>query len=604
MTFWARVVSVPERYCIPRWTLHLYKPEGIGAGRLECLAEVLPAANLYHGRCQITNLRRIVDVPEPLRGTLVDPTSTLSSLVGEPSRGYGFETKCLLQHFKGTLNASQYEMCVRGLNRFLYRYGGEDHYRRSGFITVQGPPGTGKTTAIVALLNLLVEKPIAQKVLLCAPSNAAVDVLIERILSGLQRVVHQDGVVMIQKYTPTIVRLSSTQGTPKAMTVSINRLASDLVDPRAMRCAPRDKVRALEYKEKIGLLQSENLQVVCATLGSLGQSIVRKAELRFSAVIVDEAGQCTEPEILAALAAGVVLMTSPWLCVLVGDPMQLPPTVQFVAKEQCKDLERSLLQRLMENRMHSVCDVLCLETQYRMHPAIAYFARTQFYQGKLRDSPNVRCREDYCMPYHWDAMGRFGPVTFIDTCKTRVFERSCGDSKYNRLEKDIVTALLLVFRKVYDPEIRTKGCWGVLSPYRAQVKDIREILDGNSDLAEMNVTCTTVDSMQGGEKECIILSTVRSNAGGRIGFLDDYRRFNVAFTRAKKALIVIGNSETLQTDREWSAFISHTRKRSPRDYRYIELPEKARVRRDLCPELLIESEICWWSRHTEEKKNR
>ena len=596
MTFWAYVTSVPERHCTPTWSLEFYKPEGLEKSNIRGLAEVIPAANIYTSRCQLRDLRGVIDLSFPLQHTLVDPTKTPSSLVGEPRNGYGFETGHLLEYYKRQLNPSQYEMCLRAVNRFLYRIVLEDHHKRSGFVIVQGPPGTGKSTAITALVNLLVERPIRQKVLLCAPSNAAVDVLIERLLRGLVKVETDSGTIRLVRYTPMIVRLSSTTGTQKAMTVSIERLASQLVNPREVACTPRDQVHGLYHKEKVGLLETSKVQVICATLGSLGQSIVRNSNLGVSVVIVDEAGQCTEPELLSSLVCPTSEHSGPSMCVLVGDPMQLPPTIRYGPKGQCKDLERSLLQRLMENRMHAVGDVLCLDTQYRMHPAISYFARTQFYVGKLKDSSHVRCREEYCMPYHWDASGRFGPVTFIDTCRTKVYERKDGLSKFNRLERDIVAALLLVFQKVYDRNLVTRGCWGVLSPYRSQVKDIRETLDGHPILADMNVTCSTVDSMQGNEKELIILSTVRSNAGGRIGFLDDYRRFNVAFTRPRKSLIVIGNSETLRTDKEWSTFISHTKNRAPTDYRYITLPEGARVRKDLCPELLLQSEVSWWSR--------
>ena len=208
------------------------------------------------------------------------------------------------------------------------------------------------------------------------------------------------------------------------------------------------------------------------------------------------------------------------------------------------------------------------------------------------------------MPDHYGGAGRFGPVKFIDTCKTRVFEGKDGGSRFNKIEKDIVAALLLVFHRLYDRDLKTKGCWGVLSPYRAQVKDIQEVVDRLPILKSMNISCRTVDSMQGGEKDIIILSTVRSNAGGRIGFLDDYRRFNVAFTRPRKSLIVIGNSKTLGTDPEWSRFISHTQNNSPRDYRYIALPEGARVRKDLCPELQLQSGVSWWFRSTQPKDSQ
>ena len=592
-TYWARVVSLPERYCAPKWVLKIYLREGMKRDELGVRAEILPTVNIYQPRCQLHNLARVVELRRELQSTLVDPTTTPSSVVGQPPRGFTFETEHLLHHYKKTLNDSQYEMCMRVLNRYVYRASGSRIDERSGFILVQGPPGTGKSTAIVALVNLLIEKPIALKVLLCAPSNAAVDVLIERLLSGVFRVIAEGERVRLQRYTPMIARLSSTEGTTKAMQVSLNRLASDLIDPLELERIPPDEVRHRIYKEKLGILKSPKLQVICATLGSLGQNIVRRAELGVSLVIVDEASQCTEPDVLAALVSGATKKVSPSVCVLVGDPMQLPPTLRYVPRGQGKDLERSLLERLMENRLHAVGDVLCLNTQYRMHPAISYFARTQFYHGKLQDSSSVRCRKEYCMPYHWDGAGRFGPVTFIDTYRTRVYEQNYRESKYNRLEKDIVAALLLVFQRLYDCDLKTKGRWGVLSPYRAQVGDIQEMVERVPILRQMDIKCTTIDSMQGGEKDLIILSTVRSNPGGRIGFLDDYRRFNVALTRPRKSLIVIGNSDTLGTDPEWSRFISYTRKRAPGDYRYITLPAEARVKKDLCPELLLESDIGW-----------
>lgn len=281
--------------------------------------------------------------------------------------------------------------------------------------------------------------------------------------------------------------------------------------------------------------------VVCSTLSSAGSDALVQLDLEFDAVIVDEATQATE------LQALIPLKYRSRMCVLVGDPKQLPATVMSKAAVECS-FHQSLFQRL--ERLGA--PVSLLNTQYRMHPLISAFPNAWFYDGKLVDGPRVRVAK----PFHQHDL--FVPFLFIDVAGQE--SRQQGQtSAFNRdeaqLASDLTRALLAAF------EADVGGGVAVITPYRRQMEALRSMLLPHlSPVLQQLVDVNTIDGFQGCEKDVVIFSCVRSHSGQSIGFLDDVRRLNVALTRARHSLVVLGNAELLAKHTAFAALIDHARR--------------------------------------------
>ena len=290
----------------------------------------------------------------------------------------------------------------------------------------------------------------------------------------------------------------------------------------------------------------DGAHVICATLSGSGHEMFQGLNIEFETVIIDEAAQSIELSALIPLKYGCSK------CILVGDPKQLPPTV--LSREAARfQYEQSLFVRMQSN---SPNDIHLLDTQYRMHPDISLFPSNAFYDAKLLDGPDMaklRTR-----PWHQSKI--LGPYRFFDV---RGIQQSAprGHSLINISEIDVALRLferLITDCKGYD----FKGKVGVITPYKSQLRELRArfaLKYGDSVLN--TVEFNTTDAFQGRESEVIIFSCVRASFSGGIGFLSDIRRMNVGITRAKSSLWVLGNSQSLMRGEFWGRLIQDAKAR-------------------------------------------
>src|SRR6218665_2344114 len=424
------------------------------------------------------------------------------------------------------------------------------------FFLVHGPPGTGKSTVLAEVAAQAVAQ--GQRLLCAAASNAAVDHLLDLCLDkGLRavRVGHPARVTpRLQEHTLDLIvedhpdRVLSRELFDEAYSLlgyarrqrTQGRSRERFSNARASTSEAKsmlDEARALERKAVRNVL--ERAQVVCVTLASLDSGVLSHEE--FDLALLDEAAQSTEPlALLGFLRAPKV--------VLAGDPQQLPPTI--LSPEAAKaGLSVSLFERLLADHGDGVKRML--REQYRMNTAIMSFPSREMYAGELRAHPSVagRTLADVLPP---EAQGDFPPVLYLDTAGKGFEEEQKKDtgSLFNTGEADLVVARgkELLAAGIAPREL------AVITPYRAQAHALRERVEPLS----ADVEGDTVDAFQGGEKDAILVSLVRSNGEGQIGFLSDLRRMNVALTRARRLLFVVGDSATLSGHPFYGRFIEST----------------------------------------------
>ena len=284
----------------------------------------------------------------------------------------------------------------------------------------------------------------------------------------------------------------------------------------------------------------DGAHVICATLSGSGHEMFQGLNIEFETVVIDEAAQSIELSALIPLKYGCSK------CILVGDPKQLPPTV--LSREAARfQYEQSLFVRMQAN---SPNDVHLLDTQYRMHPEISHFPSNAFYEAKLLDGPGMaklRTR-----PWHQSKI--LGPYRFFDVQGTQQ-SAPRGHSLINIAEIDVALKLyerLITDCKGYD----FKGKIGIITPYKSQLRELRsQFAQKYGDSVLTTVEFNTTDAFQGRESEVIIFSCVRASFSGGIGFLSDIRRMNVGITRAKSSLWVLGNSQSLMRGEFWGRLI-------------------------------------------------
>ena len=399
---------------------------------------------------------------------------------------------------------------------------------------VHGPPGTGKTTTLVeAVYETLRREP---QVLVCAQSNMAVDWISEKLMDR--------GVNVLRIGNPTRVndkmlsftyerRFEAHPDYPQlwAIRKSIRELRGRhrRGDSGYHQKMDRLKSRAAELEIRINAELFGEARVIASTLVGSDNRLLQG--MRFGTLFIDEAAQALE-------AACWIPIRKASRVVLAGDHCQLPPTIKSMAAKK-GGLEVTLMERIVENKPE---EVTLLKMQYRMNDQIMRFSSDWFYHGEVESAPSVSHRGilDYDLPIAW-----------IDTSDIDAREEFVGETfgRINKTEAELTLAVLQhYFEKVGRTRILEERIdVGIISPYRAQVQYLRQLIRKREFFKPYRqlISVNTVDGFQGQERDVILISLVRANDEGQIGFLSDLRRMNVAITRARMKLIILGDTTTL-----------------------------------------------------------
>jgi superfamily I DNA and/or RNA helicase len=420
---------------------------------------------------------------------------------------------------------------------------------------VHGPPGTGKTETLAAIAHAEVRRD--GTVLACAASNAAVDNLVARLAArGLKpvRLGHPARVhpllqehtleAQVERHEKARVAVDLSNEARALLrradrAIKQGRAADRYAEARACRADAKKlfaESRALARAAEDEIL--EKADVVCATLTGLTWDRLRGR--RFSLAVCDEATQATLPATVLALLISE-------RCVLAGDQHQLPPTIISVEAAKA-GLAKTLYERLLASHGQAISTML--EVQHRMHRDIMAFPNDTLYGGRLQAHSSVAAHRLSDLEGVANDELTTTPVLYVDSAGKGWSESSAeaSESRRNVGEAERIVREVKALRAAGVPSSEI----GVISPYAAQVQLLRTMLP--DDALEID----TVDSFQGREKEAILVSLVRSNDEGELGFLADVRRMNVALTRARRRLLVVGDSATVGAHAFYGAFVQHT----------------------------------------------
>ncbi|KAK1931029.1 Helicase sen1 [Phytophthora citrophthora] len=307
----------------------------------------------------------------------------------------------------------------------------------------------------------------------------------------------------------------------------------------------RDEVSAIRSRITETILSKAS--IIACTLSKAGSGDFSELKHGFDALIIDEAAQAVELSTLVPIRERVARV------VLVGDPKQLPATVKSVVASKAR-YDRSLFERIAESGVAPSM----LRVQYRMHPFLRDFPSKRFYGGMLTDGPSVMERVQKVCPGVY-ARTSFQPFLLYDVSNSR--EEDMNGSKYNRVEAAFCISLCQNMFETCADVNRNKWSVGFVSPYKEQVRVLRQEITRSGIPASVSIEVNTVDGFQGREKDVIVFSCVRSSKRGGIGFLRDIRRLNVAITRARFCLFVVGDVNTLVRDETWAALVKSARDR-------------------------------------------
>lgn len=398
---------------------------------------------------------------------------------------------------------------------------------------VHGPPGTGKTTTLVEAIFETLRRE--SQVLVCAQSNMAVDWISEKLVDR--------GINVLRIGNPTRVndkmlsftyerRFEAHPDYPQLW--SIRKAIRELRQQRKHADSwhqkmDRLKSRATELELRIRSSLFGEARVIASTLTGAANRVLEGE--KYSTLFIDEAAQALE-------AACWIAIRKAGRVVLAGDHCQLPPTVKSIMALK-GGLGKTLMERIVENKPETVT---LLKMQYRMNEQIMKFSSEWFYNNMVESAPTVSHRGilDYDIPMMW-----------IDTAECDGKEEFVGENfgRINRAEAELTLQTLQQYlEKIGKQRILEESIdVGIISPYRAQVQLLRKELRKREFFRPYRhlLTVNTVDGFQGQERDIILISLVRSNDGGDIGFLRDLRRMNVAITRARMKLIILGSSETM-----------------------------------------------------------
>ena len=405
--------------------------------------------------------------------------------------------------------------------------------RSKDVAVVHGPPGTGKTTTLVEAIHETLRRE--SQVLVCAQSNMAVDWISEKLVDR--------GINVLRIGNPTRVN-------DKMLSFTYERRFEDHPDYaqlwairktiREMRSHKKSrdnrfhqkmeslKGRATELEIRINADLFGQARVIASTLVGAANHLLDGQ--KFATLFIDEAAQALE-------AACWIPIRRASRVILAGDHCQLPPTIKSLPALKA-GLGKTLMERIVENKPEVVT---LLQVQYRMNETIMRFSSDWFYEGKVISAPQVKHRGilDYDTPMEWIATPEGIGEEFVGESFGRI----------NRKEAELtIDTLKQYFAKIGKQRILDEQIdVGIISPYRAQVQLLRRMIKKDSTLKPYRslISVNTVDGFQGQERDIIIISMVRSNDDGQIGFLSDLRRMNVAITRARMKLIILGDEHTL-----------------------------------------------------------
>jgi senataxin len=446
-----------------------------------------------------------------------------------------------------------------------------------------------------------------KKLLICAPSNAAVDELVVRLKEGIVplngprqkinviRIGRSDAInasvkdVMLDELVR--MKLEGDNGEKNKLLQDRDKLHQEAakIKERLNQIRPQmdaalasaDKALELKLRKEFDLLKRnqahigtkidedkesgntvsrqneinrrrfqqeiiDGAHVLCATLSGSGHDMFRNLNVEFETVVIDEAAQCIELSALIPLKYGCTK------CILVGDPEQLPPTV-LSRSAQSFGYEQSLFVRMQRNHPK---DVHLLDTQYRMHPEISSFPSKQFYKSRLVDGDGMATLR--AKPWHASTI--LGPYRFFDVEGVQTKEAR-GHSFINVPELNAAIRLYERLKADYR-SVDFTGKIGIITTYKAQLIEMRmRFARKFGDDIFKEIEFNTTDAFQGREREIIIFSCVRAKASGGIGFLGDIRRMNVGLTRAKSSLWVLGDSRSLKQGEFWNRLIEDAKDR-------------------------------------------
>lgn len=482
-------------------------------------------------------------------GNLTNPFFKSLLLGNEPIKKIKFNNK--LNYVSDALNDSQKDAIQTALNNRV--------------TILKGPPGSGKTSTIYELIMQLLNQFNSYPILVVAASNLAVDNIAEKLLKD-----HKKDLLRITSITKESEYSTNHHLGDICLHNKISQNMSDRCKDiqRRMRY-DRKSISSSEFNKymdetmSIGLSLVNNSRVILSTTVGIGGPYLKNLK-ELPVIIMDEATQSSEPASLIPLAAQGCKRI-----IFVGDEKQLSSFTRV------KPLEMSLFERVLKSGLYS--QPCMLNTQYRMHPEISEFPRNEFYQGQLLDGVTKEQKSLNGIKY---------PLFFIDHSglgmrETREFSRNGEEYGFSWGNKGEVSIVERVIEKLIVEKGIKREDIGVMTGYSAQRELITKALEKNlvinpnnekitqsidkEDLGKSKTltTCivngviiSTVDAFQGREKKVVIMSCVRSNLKNEVGFLKDYRRMNVAFTRAKNSFIIIGDSETLENgDPMWKGYI-------------------------------------------------
>lgn len=403
---------------------------------------------------------------------------------------------------------------------------------------VHGPPGTGKTTTLVEAIYETLHRE--NQVLVCAQSNTAVDWIAEKLVDR--------GVPVLRIGNPTRVNdkmlsftyerqfenhpaypeLWAIRKSIREMNGQLRRGSHDEREGARSRIS-RLRDRATELEILINEELFSGARVIASTLVSSNHRVLSKR--RFPTLFIDEAAQALE-------AACWIAIRKADRVVLAGDHCQLPPTIKCIEAAR-SGLSKTLMEKIVETKPIAVS---LLKRQYRMHQAIMRFPSEWFYNGELEAAPEIG---------HRGILDYDTPITWMDTSELDFHEEFIGESfsRINQSEANLLLEELEAYitrigeGRVLDERID----FGLISPYKAQVQYLRSKIKSSNFFRPFRslITVNTVDGFQGQERDVVFISLVRANEEGQIGFLHDLRRMNVAITRARMKLVILGDAATL-----------------------------------------------------------